>query len=62
MGRRAYRGERLCVTMFLLLAATAVGETAIVSYYDYNVQIMLTLRFCAMKVKDEKKKTYMNLE
>ena len=62
LGRRAYRGERLCVTMFLLLAATAVGETAIVSYYDYNVQIMLTLCFCAMKLKDEKKKTYMNLE
>lgn len=62
LGRRAYRGERLCVTMFLLLAATVVGETAIVSYYDYNVQIMLTLCFCAMKLKDEKKKTYMNLE
>lgn len=62
LGRRAYRGERLCVTMFLLLAATAVGETTLISYYDYNVQIMLTLCFCAMKLKDEKKKTYMNLE
>lgn len=62
LGRRAYRGERLCVSMFLLLVATMVGEIAIVSYYDYNIQIMLTLCFCAMKLKDEKKKTYMNLE
>ena len=62
LGRRAYRGERLCVTMFLLLAVTAVGETTLISYYDYNIQIMLTLCFCAMKLKDEKKKTYMNLE
>lgn len=62
LGRRAYRGERLCVSMFLLLAATAVGETTLISYYDYNVQIMLTLCFCAMKLKDETKKTYMNLE
>lgn len=56
LGRRAYRGERLCVTMFLLLAATAVGETTLISYYDYNVQIMLTLCFCAMKLKNEKRK------
>ncbi len=62
LGRRAYKGEKLYVMLFLLMAANMVGEIAMVTFYNYSVQIMLTMCYCALIIKDEPKKTYMNID
>lgn len=62
LGRRAYKGEKLYVMLFLLMATNMVGEIAMVTFYNYSVQIMLTMCFCALMLKDEPKKTYMNID
>lgn len=60
LGRRAYKGEKLCVMMFLLLITNMVGEIAMVTFYNYSVQILLTMCFCAVAFKEEPKIRYID--
>lgn len=62
LGRRAYKGEKLYVMLFLALVVNMVGEIAMVTFYNYSVHILLTLCYCALKLNDEPKKTYMNID
>lgn len=62
LGRRAYKGEKLYVMLLLTLVANMVGEIAMVTFYNYSVHILFTLCYCALKLNDEPKKTYMNID
>lgn len=60
LGRRAYKGEKLCVMLFLLLIINMVGEIAMVTFYDYSVQILLTMCFCALTSRDNPEIKYLD--